>query len=197
MCIRDSLGTVAFVLGARSALAIIETTALGYDKMERWPDFEIIGWLGAALYFINALAICCMPIGLIAMASQQNWLTFLSVPVVFIFFPLVFMSMLDNASPMVPYSRFIRSSVTHVKGAWIKFYVQAAIIFGLLIATHIGAALLYPSMGIVTAYLATLVTVALGVVYVRLMGRLAWVIDEKMTKRSNEETAPPEMAISK
>lgn len=196
------LSVGVFILAARTSLAIIETTATGHDKMEHWPDFEIFEWLKSALFFVNSLAVCCMPAGFLAIVTGASWITLLTIPILFLLFPFILLSMLDENTPMMPYSEFMYRSIGRVKGAWIKFYVQSAILFAIVIGVHVAAIGLSGTMNTVASFGSMLLTAAAGIIYVRLVGRLAWVIDEKMAKKKpieddNEVSSSSEMVMSK
>jgi hypothetical protein len=87
--------------------------------------------------------------------------------------------MIDEDSVFIPYSGFVLSTLRSVRSGWARFYASAGLVGGLIVGTQVLAAL-YPS----DAWLfITIVAINLaGLIYFRLIGRLAYVIDRSIPR---------------
>lgn len=162
-------------------LKTIHWTSLGYPGIGESPGFDFFEFLRSALFIINALGVSAMPGLLLGLATQRQLVGFgLMALSIFLLYPFVILSMIDEDSLFVPYSRFIHQTLGSVRKGWVKFYLSALGIYAVIAGTQI-LALFFP--GEYWSY-ATLVLVNLAtMIYFRLIGRLAYVIDRSIPKQ--------------
>ena len=161
-------------------LKTIHWTSLGYHGIGESAPFEFFEFLRTAAFIVNAFGISALPGVLIGLAVPNRLIGFgMLMLSVFVLYPFVILSMLDNDSTVTPFSSFIRSTLKSVRLGWIKFYGSALPIFGVVASTQVLAAF-FPNenwwfVTIVAANIA-------AVIYFRLIGRLAYVIDRSIPK---------------
>jgi hypothetical protein len=99
-------------------------------------------------------------------------------------FPIVMLSNLEQSSAFAVFSPRLGASLVRCAGPWLLFYIETAVLcaasLGLLYAISLG-----PTW---VAYLGPWVTVGTMLVYMRLVGRLAWWLAETMPAAA-EDTA--------
>ena len=168
---------LSLVVAGYVATNVVTWAAMGYQKIIEWPGFDVFDWLKRTLFLFNGFAVSSAPGALVAyMIPGGNWRAIFPLVSTFALFPLVMLSMVSEASPFVPFSGFIFASLNRVRSGWLKFYAHAACLLGLVyVLWAIGNFL-----QIETMYLIIGVTVYSLLVYFRVMGRLAYIIDEEM-----------------
>ena len=149
-------------------------------------------WIFHSFFVINALAYCGLitfPIDFLASMVVPSGIAFeteygpvsLFVAiypfVVFVFFPIFLLSMLESASRFIPYSQFIMTSFRQIPGTWLRFYglsfaLQALVYLLVVVAAQ------YPNRLITS--MAMVIGVTASMIYFRLLGRLSWLIGEKV-----------------
>ncbi len=161
-------------------LKTVHWTSQAYPSVGESPPFEFFDFLRSIGFIINAFAISTLPGFLIGVAAHSQWVGFGSMLLcAYIFYPLALLSMLDDESIMSFYSGFIFSTLRSQRWAWLKFYVSSLIPFGLIIATQ-ALAFFYPNE--VWDYVTVVTSIVALLIYFRLLGRLAYVIDRSIKK---------------
>ncbi len=172
-------------------MTVINWTAMGYRKIENWPDFEIFGWLRTSLFFVNALAIGAVPSGvLLILLPSGVFATPLAMPFVFLLFPFFLLSMTDLDSPIGFYSRFIFDSLQQNRGAWSTFYAWSLLTWALGLLPFVGVIL---TGNLLLQYVGVCTIVFAVTIYCRLLGRLAWVIDNGPTGLGAADRERPDL----
>ncbi len=156
-------------------LTILGDTAAGADDVGQWPEaVAFVDWAGSTFFVINSLALSVLAgqgIGwLLERVQLPGVYAIVGVPVVL--FPWLLLSMLEANSPLVPVSKAVCGSFVSKWQAWIGFYVETIPLLLLIGASAIAATLL-ASLLLAIPVLA-MTTVAVLMIYFRLLGRLAW-----------------------
>ncbi|MDR1958137.1 MAG: hypothetical protein LBQ54_03675 [Planctomycetaceae bacterium] len=183
-----------------TALAVFNTTSNGGDEVEDWSEFSLAGGMFLLYYFgvailAGLLPELCWRLYLSTTGSKQTvpgYISALSGTAAFFLFPILLMFMLESST-----MNFFRSGVFRsffaVPLSWFRFFllsVPAAAIPGFLFyKTFFADAWNHPNQ------LAFLLAVTLPVfllAYFRLMGRLAWIIEDTLTLavETSEEDNP-------
>lgn len=164
-----AVGVAAYV--SSSYVAILETTATGFNEVEDWPGnwFMVLPvTLGPTLYaagigFTAGQLLAWPPPSTIA----ASWL---------LLFPLFQLSVFEDASPLLPLSLETFATLAGHGKAWLKYYAGTLALAAPLAAVGYVAWLATPYLA------ATLLSLAGGFcvsIHARLLGRLAWVIGER------------------
>ena len=150
-------------------LAVIEDTANGCDQVQEWPESDWRDWawtlrLPLVAGFGSLLAASAMK----QLTGQWNLVAGLPAMVVF---PIMVLSMLESGSAAAPISGAILKSCLRFRGAWLLFYAETAPILLVLTWVYRFAA---PKNLTVALLIDAPLTIAVLLIYSRLMGRLAW-----------------------
>ncbi len=169
-------------------MQVIQTTAVGYREPEEWPRFDFGEALGSAVYLVVAFLLSVLPV-LLAARWLPPLVTTIGMAICgFVFYPVILMSMLNDASPASPLTQHVIRTLQAGRGIWLQFYAATAAL-GLPVA-----GLLWGStyLGVAGSVL-NAVVLALGVViYFRLLGRLAWALDQLPLRQASEDDASDE-----
>ncbi len=161
---------------AANNMAILLETAGGNDKVDGWPEPDFRDQATDLIYlsFIAIVAgVCSFFIsGFLGILIGGGWK--LSLAVLFLLYPIILLSTLEANSPFVPLSLPILRSLKTVHWAWGVFYALAG---GLLLVWFWPLFWLREQSGWMQffgmIFLAPLIA-GWGLLYGRLLGRLAW-----------------------
>jgi hypothetical protein len=165
--------------------AVIVATGNGENQIEAWPDWNVFDWFGPAMYIAVALLISLAPGGLVAAAiftsnfddpmmeafaiglpPLLSWL---------ILFPFVLHSMLAEDSVVAIISPLVTKTLGSAGEAWVIFYTYSIVIAFLLA----GALALIAAKQLLMVPVGACATVAVLLLYARLLGRLMWYTSQK------------------
>jgi hypothetical protein len=168
------ISMISFSYTSVCCLAVIETTAEGYDDVVDWPSGFWRDWFWTLLPALGMLALA-MAIGTIfaEIANVSSWLP--SVLAVYFLFPIFVLSAIEAGSPMAVVSWTVLRNMAPVWWGWLLFYVETGALFLLWLAPTVVAFFFEP---FVTVLVAGPFFAALVLIYARLLGRLAWCIVE-------------------
>jgi hypothetical protein len=168
------------------ALAIVRESSEGNDRLEEQPN-----WLfdvPDGLFIIVSMAVAALPAWLAAGVSGA--LPFeaqlaVSVSAWLLCFPIALLSALEQNSAFGVLSPRVAASVVRCAGPWLLFYVESA---------ALAAAAGFVAWKILTGppralYLLPWLIVAAGLLYMRLLGRLAWWLAESMPAPKEDAAA--------
>lgn len=176
---------IAFTCCYASAVCqtITQLTAEGYDGVEDWPRGDWREWAWTVTY----------PLGMFLPAALMGWVVQWLVPlplpipgvfVAFVAFPVLLLSALEAGSPTMPVSLPVLNSLVHVWWGWALFYLESgALVSAWAALVYFG----YLENPWLTAALGAPLLAAVGMIYARLLGRLAWYIDRQMAQRADAE----------
>ncbi len=170
--------------------AIVEATGNGDDEVATWPDWNVFGWFGPAMFVLLAAILSALPGGLIAAATfaasrASPMLAIFGIvsPVVFsmlVLFPFIYCSMLIEDNIFAFVSAYMLRSLTIAGDAWVYFCMYSlglALLGTCAIGTLIAPNFVFTAVGAAAA-------MALLIVYARLLGRLMWVAAQRDAKYS-------------
>jgi hypothetical protein len=191
-----SIGLVAIlaVLGmpfvlwfSGSCLAITRDTANGCETIESWPGLDFTECLSAAPYAVLSSSAAIFPgyvIGQVFLWSGAPiWAMFLACTLtLLIFYPVILLSMLKSGSPIAMLSPAVIQSMNSSLGTWLRYYALS----GCLGALAALAVWLNWITGFVLGLFCAIPMIAVTMIYHRLMGRLAWVIQTQSEKERVE-----------
>ena len=191
-CTAAALITLADVVCASVCfVSIVEKTANCLDKIDNWPEFDVMGWVLQSLYLIVSFALSMIPFVAVSarVSDYTNPLVWWAALPCFFVFPIILLSTLEEDSPLMPYSAVVWRSVWRTWRAWVIFYVESLAVVGIVAllgwgAWSIGRSEITP----VFVFVCVLATI----VYFRLLGRLAWVVGRESDGArigQHEETA--------
>ncbi len=170
--IGGSTAVIAGVVSGYFGAVVLTDSAEGWDEFQELAPFDFWEWLGEAIFVAMAVVYSLLPVSLLAILSAVGlpaWVIGIgSILSWFALFPIVLLSMLENASLAGPYSRKIWSSLRRHPRPWKWFYGLAA---GIVIPVALLTIVPLPG------WLLPLLAVAMAVVtvaYFRILGRLAW-----------------------
>ncbi|MHB1424666.1 MAG: hypothetical protein ACYC3I_15970 [Gemmataceae bacterium] len=190
------VGVYVLAYAARCVLVVVQETGAGQDEIV-WPKEPYVDWLGHAVQLIELVGIWLAPAALAARLLRNVWLPddgalrvlFLSVPGLWLFFPIGLLSSLSAQSRWVPFRWTMFLCFLRVAHAALGFYVLTALVLSAAIvpwyfALFGGRGLLLPVAAVVSA--------AMLFIYARLLGRLAWIIQrlpatERAPAKANSE----------
>jgi hypothetical protein len=184
-----AIGCVFLALWLLSAmplsLAIVTESSEGSDQLHDTPSWVSLDF-AEAFFVVIAATVSAFPAWLSLKATGElpelaraaivagTWL---------VFFPIVLLSNLEQSSAIAVFSPRLVSSLARCAGAWLLFYIESFLLTAAALAALEGIA--RGPTGLL--YFAPFVAVAWLLVYMRLIGRLAWWLAETMP-------APPEIA---
>jgi uncharacterized protein YbaR (Trm112 family) len=184
-----------FMSISRTLLTILDDTSEGLDRVENWPEGNLLGGIRAALVIFYALVLSLVPAGAICTVIggfvEGSWLVIPPLSLLLLF-PLFLVSMLEADSALEPFSSDVWQSLSDIREVWILMYVISGAIWGLvgLIDWLTSEAIPVQEARIV---IGPLVLTAGLFVYYRLLGRLALMLatrpeddDEKVNHESDE-----------
>ncbi len=163
-------------------LVVVRETAEGADTMNESPDIDWRDWVFQFVYMLEIAAQA------VAAGWAVRWLLKLTLPdspaavvglvgVSFLMFPVLLLSALESGSALAPFSAPIVRSLVRLGWAWGLFFLLT----GALVAPIAGVAVLAVTPYYWLGCLATGPLVAAYlIIYARLVGRLGWLITERL-----------------
>ncbi len=168
-------GTIVIAHG----FAILQSVANGEEKVTEWPIVDFWAWMGPLMTAVCAVGVAAGPIWF---ASQYFFgstmmtvtLTMMSL---YLLYPFVLLSMLDEQSVFVPFSIEVSKSVTKCSEQWGGFYFSSAILFFVLFLIFLAR----PAMPLVMGSTVVIAVSVAGVfLYFGMLGRLAFMIGQSV-----------------
>jgi hypothetical protein len=167
-----SIAITALTMAYLSAclLAVIEDTSDGCDTIHAWPPGDIAEWfwtLPVPLVAGLAAAIAGTVVKQLA-GGAWNAAAVLTVTAIF---PIALLSILETGSPWLPVSGPVGLTLVRSWRSWLLFYAETSALVGIWYG--LARWLLGKNPYVAVAILAPLLAAVL-LIYVRLLGRLAW-----------------------
>lgn len=177
------------MLAAGSMRAILTDTANGAKRIESWPDIsEIMEGFPIFVMMASAFLFSLAPGGAIGSLIVSLNLGLIAamvfiVPSVFLIYPFVLLSLMENDSFIVPVSSEVLRGTMRLPMAWAQFYGESVVIILLTLATLACIGISYLAVPFVAFGLA-----ALFFVYHRLLGRLSYRLAVAAVADEDDET---------
>lgn len=175
-------------MAAPLIVAIVCDSAIGEDELRQPPKLLAFDWWGELFSFVNSAALAGIgswgawhlaqlaSLGDVAAAG-------IATAVILFVTPVAMLSTALEGSPFDVLSPRVLRSFGHCAGAWMLFYTQTAMLAGVVAgAAALSAQWLGPFSGrsTITAWAVAPMVVAGLLVFARLLGRLGWVLTERM-----------------
>ncbi len=162
--------------------AILQAVANGEKRVSEWPMLDIFAWLGPLFIALAAAGVAAGPVwfGCQFFFGSTLLTVALTMFSLYLFYPFVLLSMLDEQSVFVPFSVEVSKSVTSSSEKWGGFYLTTAILFFVQFLIFLAAAVMPPMVG---AVLAITSGVATTFIYFNVIGRLAYAIGQSVNER--------------
>jgi hypothetical protein len=118
-----------------AGLALLESVANHQRRVAEWPNFNVFDNMGEILVILFSLLGSLLPGmlvgGLIGRSGGAEWLMLTGMMgTCFLLFPILMLSMLDNGSPLQPFSGAVMTSIPQVPEAWGGYYLKTMSAFG-------------------------------------------------------------------
>jgi len=194
------VGAYVLAYAGHCLLVVVQATAAGADEVT-WPDEPIIDWLQRSMFLAILLVIWLFPAFTLSRALNEIWLPragtlrflLLAMPGVWLIFPIGLLSTLSAQSPWVVFRPLILWQMVRLIPSTFGFYLSTAGVMA------VASALWYAALfgGIVALVpVAAVVGAGLVLIYARLLGRMAWLIQRLPlpASRSRPAALPKEAA---
>ncbi|MHB9078302.1 MAG: hypothetical protein ACYC3X_12490 [Pirellulaceae bacterium] len=183
------LTVLSVVVIGTTCLTILQDTANGQDAITQWPESGFLDLIGESLVFALAVFYSILPglipfviAGAFGVLLEARWV-FLGLSL-YVFFPVVQMSLLETASLSTPFSQPILASIRAEFLLWCTFYLSSFAIALFVALTALAG--LQPTLSTLVLMLLAGVWVLALFLYFRLLGRLAWACQVRPLMKSNE-----------
>ncbi len=189
------LASLWLAMVAPFIVAIVGETADGQDKLQQPPRLIAFDWFNELLTVVMAASVAGLcgfgvlqllrltPLGPTVSAA-------IVVMVVVMVLPFALLSTLLESSPFGVLSPRLLSSLRRCAGAWLLFYVQTFALAALAgAAAWILSLAIQPAREGATVLLWCLAPLGIAALFIdmRLLGRLAWLISERMPEENERE----------
>jgi DNA-directed RNA polymerase subunit M/transcription elongation factor TFIIS len=171
------IGILVLAAIASTMLCVVTESSEGNDQIHHWPTANPAEWLLGLVYVLMAGGVSAFPGWLIGQVAAQNTIqrALCTAGGVLIGFPIVLLSQLELDSPFAILSGKLLASLARCPFSWLFFYLESGLLAGLC-----AVPVLFANGPLqLIAMLAPLLMAAI-LLYVRLMGRLAWKLAETM-----------------
>ncbi len=159
--------------------AILQSVANGEKRVSEWPAVDFWEWMGPLFVAVSAVVVAAGPILAISQFFWGNSLMTVALAMMslYLLYPFVLLSMLDEQSVFVPFSADISKSVTRSSEHWGLLYLSSGILFFGLFLFFMATSVMSPVSRIVLSIAAS---VAAAFIYFGLLGRLAFSIGQSI-----------------
>lgn len=166
--------------------AILESVAGGQRRVDEWPVFNPAEWIGQALTAMAAIALSGIPGMVLGYPIFGPHLGSVALVMfsIYLLFPYVLLSMLDNGNPFMPVSSEVTKSVTRCKDAWGSLYFSAMLLF---FFQFIAVAVFSLMPDVAAVFFNCVLWVGLVFVYFAMIGRLAFEIGQPIKEETEDE----------
>ncbi len=190
-----ALTVLSVIMIGGTCLTILQDTANGQDEITQWPTGSPLELAGDALAFALAVFYSILPglvlfslTGALGMPLETRWI-FLGLSL-YLFFPVVQMSILESDSLSTPLSQPILASIRKEFLLWFTFYMSSFALALLVAITLAGLRFQFPTVGLM--FLSALWVLALFL-YFRLLGRLAWACQVRPLEEGDQDEKADEV----
>lgn len=169
-------GAIFGALVIANGFAILQSVANGEDAVGEWPLFDPMAWLGQMVIAIASVGVAAGPIWMVTHYIFQGGLITVAMTMVslYLLYPIVLLSMLDEESILVPFSTDVTKSVMRAPDQWGAAYLASGILFFAMFLMFMIASVTGGSSPRFGAAIAIVVAVAGTFAYFGIIGRLAY-----------------------
>ncbi len=191
MLISGAFGVFCALLGlglmANTCHSLFHWTAVGNDVPDRddWIEYHFVdsNVFGIWLFLVVILAATPGHLVTTVLPTPETWGTlllrnfFILLISAWLFFPVFFLSSMESGSYFSVLSLGTLRSIPYRTGVWIRFYLLTALLTAVLLTLGYFSAKFF--QGEIVFFLLLLPIFAFfGLLYFRLLGRLAWTLEE-------------------
>lgn len=177
-----------FALTAPFIVAMVGESASGDDRVHQPPRLLAFDWFGEVFGVFSATSLAGLAgLGmslLLALTPLPRVATVAIVAAtVILIFPFALLSTLLDGSPFAVVSGRLLKSLGRCAGSWLLYYVQTFALAAIVGAALVGLSVrLQPGGGVSTTLVWIIAPIATAALFIsiRLLGRLGWVISERM-----------------
>jgi hypothetical protein len=198
VCLLAAFGLFSVFTAAYAAncfLVAVEQTAAGIDEAA-WPDEPLVDWLGKVVFLLWMVAFWLVPTGFLlrfakdAFLPNEPILRFLlpSAFLLWLLFPISLLSALSAQSRLIFFRPAVLVGMLRCFPSVFFFYAVTLVLLGVTAAAL--AVGLRAGGGLVVAPVAAAVTATTLLIYGRLLGRIAWLLNQLEPLRGEPETRP-------
>jgi len=166
-------GAIFGALVIANGFAILQSVANGEDAVSEWPLFDPMAWIGQMVIALASVGVAAGPIWMVTNYIFQGGLITVAMTMIslYLLYPVVLLSMLDEESILVPFSTDVTKSVMRAPDQWGAAYLASGILFfGMFLMFMIASV----SGLLVGAGIAIVVAVTGTFAYFGIIGRLAY-----------------------
>lgn len=188
------VGIMWLTFAGPTFLAIVGESAEGHDRFYDPPSWSPLEWMGECFQVASAIGAAGLvgagmswAVMAIAHASGLPMLTEVAAGIASVgplfLFPLAFLGTMLENSMLAVISPRVWSTLFKCPGPWLLFYFETAVLTGGAAAACAGLRLAGPAGYVVMP----MIIMGGAIVYMRLLGRLAWWISEATAVDDDEE----------
>jgi len=168
-------GIIFGALVVAHGFAILQSISNGEKEVSEWPVADFWAWIGPLIVAASAIGVAAGPIWLLGQYFFGLTLKTVSLAMIslYILYPFVLLSMLNEQSVLVPFSVDVSKSVTRSSDQWGGLYLSSGLLFFVVFMIYLVA---FGMPSVVTVTVAIAATVAAVFIYFGLIGRLAYSI---------------------
>lgn len=169
-------GAIFGALLVANGFAILQAVANGESEVSEWPLFDPMAWIGQMVIAIASVGVAAGPIWMVTHYIFQGGLVTVAMTMIslYLLYPIVLLSMLDEESILVPFSTDVTKSVMRAPDQWGAAYLASGILFFGMFLMFMIASVTGGSSPRLGAAIAIFVTVAGTFAYFGILGRLAY-----------------------
>jgi ribosomal protein S27E len=157
--------------------AIMQALANGEKQVSEWPVVDFFAWVGPLFTAAAAVGVAAGPVWfVITYFFGPSLITvFMTMSSLYILYPFVLLSMLDEQSVFMPFSAEVSKSVTRASDQWGLAYLSSALLFAGCFFIFFACSVMPPVVGATISIAAAVATTFL---YFGILGRLAFAIGQ-------------------
>lgn len=166
-------GALFGIMVVSCGFAIMQSVANGEDRVSEWPIFDPMETLGEMVVVLAAIAFAAGPAWTLGIYLFQGGLVTVAMSMIslYLLFPVVLLSMLDEQSILSPFSADVTKSVMRAADQWGAAYLCSGILFFVIFMLLMISSVSPPTLGVLLA----IATSVCGVfAYFGIVGRLAY-----------------------
>lgn len=155
------------------SLTILRDASEGIDEYRGMPSSVFLDLFEETVYVISSIFWSALPGAIIVLLLSGLWSIklLIVIPLAMLLYPLIILSLLENQSAAVPYSKPVWRSLWYAWHAWILFYLLTLLVGETVVylLRLISFKVFFMEIIIISILLPYFL-----MVYFRLLGRLAW-----------------------
>src|SRR5690606_16308284 len=142
-------GALFGIMVVSCGFAIMQSVANGEDRVSEWPIFDPMETLGEMVVVLAAIAFAAGPAWTPGIYLFQGGLVTVAMSMIslYLLFPVVLLSMLDEQSILSPFSADVTKSVMRAADQWGAAYLCSGILFFVIFMLLMISSVSPPTLG--------------------------------------------------